>query len=250
MAGQADFRFWGRLSKLVAGAAGETAIAYRFRGSPAVKDSIEALGLPHTEVDMIVIFGRSVGFDYRLQADDQVEVFPFGGEVARGGEVHLSPPLPDNPMFILDVHLGKLARRLRMLGFDCRYRNDYTDSQVIELAQAEGLIILTRDRGILKHACVRQGYLIGSDQVDEQVLEVLDRYRLGNKICPLYRCPRCNGLLKPVAKKEIMHRLLPKTAQYYQNFRQCHSCRQLYWQGSHYLKIERWIRKIEAAAKQ
>jgi hypothetical protein len=79
---------------------------------------------------------------------------------------------------------------------------------------------------------------------------VLDRYRLGNKICPLYRCPRCNGLLKPVAKKEIMHRLLPKTAQYYQNFRQCHSCRQLYWQGSHYLKIERWIRKIEAAAKQ
>jgi hypothetical protein len=250
MAGQADFRFWGRLSKLVAGACGETAIAYRFRGSPAVKDSIEALGLPHTEVDMIVIFGRSVGFDYRLQADDQVEVFPFGGEVARGGEVHLSPPLPDNPMFILDVHLGKLARRLRMLGFDCRYRNDYTDSQVIELAQAEGLIILTRDRGILKHACVRQGYLIGSDQVDEQVLEVLDRYRLGNKICPLYRCPRCNGLLKPVAKKEIMHRLLPKTAQYYQNFRQCHSCRQLYWQGSHYLKIERWIRKIEAAAKQ
>ena len=250
MAGQADFRFCGRLAKQVAGAGGGTAIAYRFRGSPAVKDSIEALGLPHTEVDMILVAGRSVGFDYRLQADDRVEVLPFGGEAARGGDVHLSPPLLDNPLFILDVHLGKLARRLRMLGFDCRYRNDYTDPQVIELAQAEGLIILTRDRGILKHARVRQGYLVGSDQVDEQVLEVLDRYRLGRKICPLYRCPCCNGLLKSVAKEEIMHRLLPKTAQYYHDFRQCRSCRQLYWQGSHYLKIKRWIRGLVAAAEE
>ena len=250
MAGQADFHFWGRLSKLVAGAADATGIAYRFRGSPAVKDSIEALGLPHTEVDIILVAGRAVGFDYPLQADDRVEVFPFRGEVTQGGDVHLSPPLPDKPIFILDVHLGKLTRRLRMLGFDCRYRNDYSDTQIIELAQAEDLIILTRDRGLLKHARVQQGYLIDSDQVDEQVLEVLDRYQLGKKIHPLYRCPCCNGLLKSVTKEEIIHRLLPKTAQYYQNFRQCRSCRQVYWQGSHYLKIERWIRELVAAAER
>jgi uncharacterized protein len=250
MSGRADFRFRGRLSKLVAGAADEAAIAYRFLGSPAIKDSIEALGVPHTEVDMILVAGRRVGFDYRLQADDQVEVFPFGGEVARDGDIHLSPPLPDDPLFILDVHLGKLARRLRMLGFNCRYRNDYSDGQIIELALEEGLIILTRDRGILKHGRVQQGYLVSSDQVDEQVLEVLDRYRLGKKICPLSRCSCCNGLLEAVAKEEIIHRLQPKTAQYYQDFRQCRSCQQVYWQGSHYLKIEGWIRELVAAVEQ
>ena len=248
MTEQADFCFFGRLSTLLAGGAGEAVIHYRFRGSPAVKDAIEALGLPHTEVDLILVAGQSVGFDYRLQADDRVEVFPFGAAGERVGAIHLSPPLPDNPKFILDVHLGKLARRLRMLGFDCRYRNDYADPQIIELALAESLIILTRDRGILKHARVRQGYLVGSGKADEQVVEVLQRYRLSGKIRPMYRCPGCNGLLQPVAKAEIVHRLSPKTARYYQTFRQCSSCRQLYWQGSHYEKIDRWIRGLLPAA--
>ncbi|HEY5673200.1 MAG TPA: Mut7-C RNAse domain-containing protein [Malonomonas sp.] len=250
MAAQADFRFFGRLATLLAGAAEEAVINYRFRGRPAVKDAIEALGLPHTEVDQILVAGQSVAFDYRLQADDRVEVFPVGASVARVGAVHLSPPLPDQPKFILDVHLGKLARRLRMLGFDCRYRNDYTDPQIIELALAEGLIILTRDRGILKHARVRQGCLVGSDKVEEQVIEVLERYQLSRKILPLYRCPGCNGLLQAVAKEKIVHRLRPKTARYYQTFRQCRNCQQLYWQGAHYVKIDRWIKGLTPTASR
>lgn len=247
MANQADFHFFGRLSTLLAGASEDTVITYRFSGSPAIKDSIEAMGLPHTEVDLILVADRSVGFDYRLQADDQVEVFPFGLAPELEGNVHLSPQLQDHPVFILDVHLGKLARRLRMLGFDCRDRNDYADAQLIELALAEGLIILTRDRGLLKHARVDQGYLVVPDKVNEQVLDVLERYQLREKIRPLCRCPRCNGLLQLVAKSDVIGRLQPKTARYYQTFRQCRSCRQLYWQGSHYVKIERWIRELLAA---
>jgi uncharacterized protein with PIN domain len=244
MTRQAEFRFFGRLLNLLAAAGGKAPISYRFRGNPAIKDSIEALGLPHTEVDLILVDGQAVDFDYRLQADDRVEVYPFGAVTEWPADHRLSPPLPENPAFILDVHLGKLTRRLRMLGFDCRYRNDYTDLRIIELALTEGLIILTRDRGLLKHARVRQGYLVGSGEADEQVLEVLNRFRLSRKIKPLYRCPCCNGLLQPVAKAEIIKRLLPKTAQYYQTFLQCQSCQQLYWQGSHYTKIERWIRGL------
>jgi len=133
-----------------------------------------------------------------------------------------------------------------MLGFDCHYRNDYSDPQIIDLALAEGLIILTRDRGLLKHSRVEQGYLIRSATPEQQVIEVLARYRLHGQIRPLFRCPCCNGLLQPVAKEQIRHRLLPKTALYYQQFQQCHGCRQLYWQGSHYVKIERWIQGLMA----
>ena len=156
----------------------------------------------------------------------------------------LSPPrAPVSAVFVLG---GKLARHLRMPGFDCRNRNDDNDSQPIELARAKRLIILHRDRGILKQAKVQQGCLIRSSMPERPVVEVLERYRLRRLICPLYRCPKCNGLLRPVHKEEIIHRLLPKTALYYLYFRQCQCCRQLYWQGSHYAKVEHWIHGLMA----
>ena len=191
----------------------------------------------------------SVGFDYRLQNNDRVAVYPFGISPPLEPLVHLSSPLPYPPQFILDVHLGKLARRLRMLGFDCHYRNDYSDPQIIQQALAQRLIILTRDRGILKHARVQQGYLVGSEQVALQVLEVLERYRLCDQFRSHYRCPACNGLLQVVVKEAIRHLLPAKTARYYDDFRQCGSCRQLYWQGAHYAKIARWISSLPAAAE-
>ena len=243
----ASFQFHGRLVPMAKKAA---ASEYFFSGRPAIKDSIEALGVPHTEVDLIVVGATSVGFDYRLQHNDRVAVYPFGISPPLEPLVHLSPPLPNSLQFILDVHLGKLARRLRMLGFDCRYRNDYSDPQIIEQALTQGLIILTRDRGILKHARVQQGYLVGSEQVALQVLEVLERYRLRDQLRSHYRCPACNGLLQVVAKAAIRQRLPAKTARYYDDFRQCGSCRQLYWQGSHYAKIAGWISSLPGTAQQ
>lgn len=243
----ASFHFHDRLVPMAKNGAENE---YFFTGRPAIKDSIEALGVPHTEVDLIMVGTTSVGFDYRLQNNDRVAVYPFGISPPLEPLVHLSPPLPHPPHFILDVHLGKLARRLRMLGFDCHYRNDYSDPQIIELALAQGLIILTRDRGILKHARVQQGYLVGSLQPELQVPEVLERFQLHQQIRSLYRCPCCNDLLKPVAKKQILHRLLPKTARYYHDFRLCCGCNQLYWQGSHYQKIDRWVRELVANTEQ
>jgi uncharacterized protein with PIN domain len=242
MLNRADFHFWGRLQQLLpASSAG--AAEYRFNGRPAIKDSIEAQGVPHTEVDLILAAGCSVDFDYRLQNADRIDVYPFGSSIGIKAPLNLSPPVPERVAFILDVHLGKLARRLRMLGFDCRYRNDYSDPQIIDLALTEGLIILTRDRGILKHSCVSQGYLVGSVRVDEQVREVLLRYHLYNRIQALQRCPECNGLLETVDKEKILARLQPKTARYYQRFHRCADCDQLYWQGSHYEKISAWVQQ-------
>ncbi len=241
MSDSARFCFHDRLAPLARRGA---VCDYVFTGRPAVKDSIEALGVPHTEVDLIIAAGRSVDFSCPLQPGVLVDVYPFGCLPEVAPRLHLSPPLLERPAFILDVHLGKLARRLRMLGFDCRYRNDYLDPQIIALALAEGLIILTRDRGILKHARVRQGYLVGSSEPERQVCEVLERYRLHQQIRSLFRCPCCNDLLEPVPKQQILHRLLPKTARYYQNFQLCRGCDQLYWQGSHYAKIDRWVKGL------
>lgn len=240
----ARFLFHGRLRRLLAPADPDGVHRYRFTGAPAIKDAIEALGVPHTEVDLIIADGRAVGFDYRLQGEQQIEVAPCGVLPDTGPLLHLSPPVPENPAFIIDVHLGKLARRLRILGFDCRYRNDYSDSRLIELALAEGLIILTRDRGILKWARVRQGYLVGSCHVEEQVCEVLERYLLYGRLRPFCRCPQCNGLLEDVDKESIRHRLLPDTARYYQHFQRCGCCERLYWQGSHYATIVRWVARL------
>lgn len=243
----AGFHFWGRLRQLVSPAA-DGSIIYRFHGQPAIKDSVEALGVPHTEVDLLLVAGRSVAFDYRLQDADRVAVYPFGNSPQVGRLLHLSPPIPQQIAFILDVHLGKLARRLRILGFDCHYRNDYSDPQIIQLALAKELVILTRDRGILKHSCVSQGYLVGAERVEEQVTEVLRRYCLFDRIEALRRCPECNGLLEPVAKEQIIQRLPAKTACYYQDFQQCSVCRRIYWQGSHYVKLKSWVQQLREDA--
>lgn len=247
MQSRADFHFMERLQRLVSSATAGR-VEYRFSGHPAIKDSIEALGVPHTEVELILVSGQSVPFSYRLQDRDRIEVYPFGSAVQTEAKILLSPAPPVEPAFILDVHLGKLARRLRLLGFDCRYRNDYSDSQLIKLALEAGLIILTRDRGILKHACVTQGYLVGSERVDEQVHEVLQRYSLYDRIQALQRCPQCNGRLQPVDKEQIRHRLQKKTAQYYHQFQKCSDCGQLYWQGAHYAKLKSWLRQFRKRA--
>jgi len=219
---------------------------YHFKDSPSVKDAIEACGVPHTEVDVVLANGQSVTFDFRLQDGISVKIVPFGVLSDQQGLVHLSPPTSDPATFILDVHLGRLARRLRLLGLDCYYRNDCDDPSLIETALTQGRIILTRDRGILKHAAVRQGMLIRSGVVDEQVLQVLRRYQHSVRLSPFRRCPDCNGYLLPVAKDTIRDRLLPGTQRDYDQFQQCASCSKLYWEGSHYLRIKAWIDTVRA----
>jgi uncharacterized protein with PIN domain len=132
-----------------------------------------------------------------------------------------------------------------MLGFDCFYRNLCDDAVLIDLALSEKRIILTRDRGILKHARVKNGLLIRSSLVDEQVREVLCRYRLYEKFRPLTRCTVCNGEVQMVDKENVLLQLQPRVVRYYDEFYQCQSCRKLYWKGSHYVHIARWVERIQ-----
>ncbi len=207
-------------------------IRYGFDGKPSVKDSIEALGVPHTEVDSIVVNGSSVGFGCHLKDDDEVSVYPASfspeipGKVALRGE--------PRPSFVVDVNLGKLARRLRMLGFDAAYRNDYADHDIAGLAGREGRIVLTRDRRLLRFRIIEHGYWLRSDDPNRQISEVIKRYALSLLIKPFKRCLVCNGVIKPVEKDKVIDRLEPRTKIYYEDFYICSGCGKIYWKGSHY----------------
>jgi len=244
MINSAHFRFFGHLETLLIRSYREEPINYRFKERPGVKDPIEAMGIPHTEVDVILANGCSVGFDYQLHDQDQIDVYPVFADVSADPILHLASPIPQIPTFILDVHLGKLARRLRLLGFDCLYRNDYSDSEIICIARAQQRIILTRDRGILKQRQVDKGYLVNSDHVEVQLRMTLERYRLNAQIKPWQRCLACNGLTEPVEKAVVQHRLLPKTARYYETFHHCRECGRLYWRGPHYARLKSWIDRV------
>jgi uncharacterized protein with PIN domain len=239
----ATFRFYEELNDFLPPEKKKKNLPYNFKGNPAVKDAIEAFGVPHTEIDLIVANGLSVGFDYQLQHDDAISVYPVFESFNISPLVKLRSQPLRSIKFVLDVHLGKLMRILRMLGFDSVYRNDFNDEEIISLALKENRIILTRDRGILKNKSVTHGYCIRSTRPLTQVVEVIRRFDLTGQVKPFNRCICCNGVIRPVEKTEILQELPKKVAEDFKEFYQCRGCGKVYWQGSHY---ERMRKKIEA----
>jgi len=153
-------------------------------------------------------------------------------------------PVIEPIKFILDVHLGRLARWLRMLGFDTLYRNDYDDPEIVAIALRDARTILTRDLGIMKRRAVTRGYHVQSTKPQEQLEEVFVRYALRDQIKPFHRCIVCNGLLHAVAKERVVAQLEPKTICYYQEFFQCEACRKVYWRGSHFERMVTFIDQL------
>jgi uncharacterized protein len=231
---EARLRFYEELNNFLIPANRKKTFPYRFWGTPSVKDVIESLGIPHTEVDLILINGCSVNFKHHLADGDRMAVYPVFESLDIANLSHLRETPLRKTRFILDVHLGKTARSLRMLGFDVLYQNDYADPEIVFVATTQKRIILTRDRGILKYKKVTHGYLIRSDDPKKQVVEVLDRFDLFSQIKPFHRCIACNGLILKIDKNSVESRLKPKTKQYYNEFFQCENCNKVFWKGSHY----------------
>ncbi|MCD2450606.1 Mut7-C ubiquitin/RNAse domain-containing protein [Methylicorpusculum oleiharenae] len=230
---RAEFRFYGTLNDFLPQSQRKQTMQYRFKGHPGVKDPIEVFGVPHTEVDLITVNGEAEGFDYQLQANDRVAVYPAFKSLDISPLLKLREKIFTHPRFVLDVNLGKLAKLLRLLGFDCLYRNDYLDKDVANIAVNEQRIILTRDRRLLFIKQITHGYWVRAVDVLTQADEVLTRFDLHDCITPFVRCLVCNGLLNPVAKNAIIGKLKPKTRLYYEEFHRCHDCGRIYWKGSH-----------------
>jgi uncharacterized protein with PIN domain len=214
---------------------------YGFRGNPSVKDAIEAQGVPHPEVDAIDVNRERVGFDYQLCNGDWVAAFGYDRVGKSSSKLRL--PLTDIA-FVVDVNLGKLARWLRLLGFDALYTNRASDAEIAAQAADEQRIVLSRDRRLLHQRVITYGYWVRSDDPDIQIREVVTRFELADKAIPYARCLACNGLVRKVRKQDVLDRLLPKTRRYYEDFYQCGSCRKVYWQGPHLeqlnARLESW----------
>lgn len=247
---QASFRFYAELNDFLPPPRRQVTFRHTFDGRVSVKDMIESLGAPHTEVDVILVDGRSVDFDYLVQDGDRISVYPVFESLDVAPLVRVRPEPLREPRFVLDTHLGKLASYLRMLGFDTRYRNDFEDAELARISSQERRILLTRDRGLLKRSVVTHGYCVRQTQPRRQLLEVLRRFDLFGAVQPFRRCIRCNGLLEPVDKAAIQHRLPPRTREYYDEFRICRACDQIYWRGSHYQRMEQFIQGVLEQASQ
>ncbi len=240
----ATFRFYAELNDFIPQAWRRGDIPYRFFGTPGVKDAIEALGVPHVEVDLILANNRSVGFDYRLRPGDRIAVYPVfeSLDISPLARLH-GRPLRD-PKFIGDVHLGKLVRLLRLLGFDTAQFAGKEDAVIAEIAAKERRIILTRDRDLLKRSAVTHGYWVRSTEPVEQAREIVRRFDLHAQVRPFTRCPACNSLLTQVSKEEVLDRIPPKTARWQDEYFMCTGCGKLYWRGTHYPQLRKMIKRI------
>jgi uncharacterized protein with PIN domain len=237
---QACFQFFEALDDLLPSGKRGASFTYSFGDHQSIKHLIEALGVPHTEVSRILANGRLVDFDYIVRDGDEIEVYPFGSMT--GASLQGIPA--DPPRFVIDNHLGKLARMLRMLGFDCLYHNDYQDEELARLAVEENRTLLTRDRRLLMRKMISAGYCVRELDPHLQVQEVVRRFNLYAAILPFRRCINCNGLLQPVSKEAVLDRLEPLTKQYFEDFRICPDCGQVYWRGSHFKRMERLIEDL------
>lgn len=215
------------------------ALPVPLKGTPSAKHVLEALGIPHTEVAGLRLDGEWRELGYQPRAGERLAVVPVGAAEAS----RLDYP-GERARFLLDNHLGKLATYLRILGFDCRYEPELPDAALAAAAQDQGLILLTRDRQLLMRREVTYGCWIRSKDPIEQVRQVLDRYTLREQVRLFYRCLRCNQPLAAVSKEQVLERLEPLTKKYYDEFKLCPACKQIYWPGSHYERMQGLIERF------
>lgn len=208
-----------------------------FLGPRSVKDLIESLGVPHTEVDLVLVNGEAVDFSVIVEDGDRVSVYPMFEQIDISPICRLrEKPLRD-PRFVADVHLGKLARYLRLLGFDCLYDPVWDDAELADISAAERRVLLTRDRGLLMRAAVIHGIYIRSDQPTGQLRQVVDRLDLRSRIRPLARCLKCNGELVEVDKNSVVEEVPVRTLRYTDHYLRCRNCRQVFWRGTHWNRL-------------
>ncbi len=240
-------RVYGPLNDFLPASRRQTEWLHTVQGRPSVKDVIESVGVPHPEIDVILVNGCSVDFDYAIRNGDRVAVYPEFVMLDVSTLTHVRPPPLETIRFVADVHLGKLARHLRLAGFDTAYRNDAEDAALAELADREGRILLTRDQGLLKRRTIAHGYFIRETHAYRQFVEVLRRFGPLD-LRPFSRCLRCNGVLEQVAKEAIDAMLMPRTRTHYDRFHRCTGCGRVYWQGSHWLRLTQALDAARADA--
>jgi uncharacterized protein with PIN domain/sulfur carrier protein ThiS len=205
-----------------------------FQPGTTVKKIIEDLGVPHTEVDLVLVNGESEHYSYQLKDNDRISVYPVFEAFDISSLSRVRPSPLRTTAFVLDVHLGKLAAMLRMVGLDSAYRNDASDQDIVEISLREKRIILSRDRELLKRKAVSHGYYVKSKEPVQQFQEILHRFQLEKLLEPFSRCLQCNTLLEKAAQAQIEKAAPASVRRRYEEFKYCRTCGKIFWRGSHW----------------
>lgn len=235
---RAVFRFYEELNDFLPEALRKRDQEIEIDRARSVKDAIESAGIPHTDVDLILVDGRSVGFGHLLRGGERVSVYPLFESLDIVSVTRLRPLPLRNPRFVADGHLGKLARHLRMAGFDTLWSNDWDDDRIIALAAAEARTILTRDKGMLRRSEVDRGYFVRASGSEAQLREVVRALQLERHVAPFTRCRECNALLEDVERAAVIDRIPPKVRERYSRFKHCPGCERVYWEGTHFQRMK------------
>lgn len=244
----ATFRFYDGLGDFLPRERRGRAFSTACAREATVKHMIEALGVPHTEVELVLVNGESSGFGRLLREGDRVAAYPaFGLLDVRPLQCLRTWP-EERLRFVADAHLGALARLLRMAGYDTLYDNGYHDDEIERIAREEARVLLTRDRELLKRRTVELGCYLHALDPTEQLGELFARLRLGAGMRPFSLCLRCNLPLRPVAKDDVLDRLPPRVAASHEEFTLCDNCGRVYWKGSHHARMQGLLEDVAAPA--
>lgn len=237
-----EFRFYEELNDFLAPDRRKTSFPLGIDRGRSVKDAIESAGVPHTEVDLVLVNGVSVGFDHVLRGGERVAVYPVFERLDIAPLVRLRPAPLREPRFVLDAHLGKLARHLRLAGFDSLWENDYADDEIVALSVAQKRIILTRDKGILMRRVVQRGHFVRETDSERQLAEVVRAFQLEGALRPFTRCRVCNAPLREVPKAAVAARVPGQVLATLERFTECPQCGRVFWEGSHFERLRRMLR--------
>ena len=241
---EATFRFYEELNDFLPTERRKHPFSHRFRGDRSIKAVVEAIGVPHTEIDVILVDGRSVGFDELLSGGERISVYPVFERLDVSPLIRLRARPLRRTRFVVDVHLERLGRYLRMVGIDALSPADSEDAAIVETSLTEGRIVLTRDRGLLQRARLQRARWIRSRKPREQLMEVIRCFQLEGSLAPFSRCLVCNTPLKP-ASSTVVKQLVSSPLRVSQaGFASCPGCGRVYWQGTHYWRMRQWLDQL------
>ena len=235
------FRFYEELNNYLPEGNRKIWFDFYFIGIQTLKEVFQSMEVPAKEIDLILVNQQSQGFDYLLRDGDRISVYPVFElfDISKISRIREKPLR--NPAFICDVHLGRLSKYLRMLGFDAQYSNRFSPDDLIARSNSEKRILLSKSLRLIHHKEVTRSYRIRSADPVEQIKDIVGKLDLSGLANPFSRCLNCNHKLQEVEKPEIIDRLQPLTRKHFQTFLRCPSCDRIYWEGSHFERMQEII---------